>query len=115
MLELTQIVDDALNEEFDERVENREDEIVAAVMQWLTTEARLKQVPDLNIRFENMRVRLERLVKNMKVRLADKKLVIKVSGSDEETLKMFRLGSAWFEPHPNVTELFLVGLFDELV
>ena len=62
----------------------------------------------------DMQKRLERMVENLKVRMENGKVVVKVNGSDEETLKMFRLGSSWFEPHPDVTVLLLGGLFDGL-
>lgn len=114
MKELLEIVYESVENEFDERIEERRPQIVTAVMAWLATEARVKPVADLAARTAALQKRVESLVESMKVRLVDGKLVVKVNGSDEETLKMFRLGTTWFEPHPYPNELFLTGFFDEL-
>lgn len=113
MQELSDFVYESVKNEFDERLEYRRPQIVSAVMMWLTTEAHLKTLPDIDRRVADVQKRVERLVENMRVVLEDGKLVVKVNGSDEETFKMFRLGTDWFAPHPEPHELFLIGFFDE--
>lgn len=114
MNELHELVHESVEQEFAQRIESRRPQIVAAVMLWLTTEARVKVVPDLESRVAALKKRVERMVSEMEVKLVDGKLVVKVRGSDEETFKMFRLGTNWFEPHPEPDVLFLTGFFDEL-
>jgi len=70
-------------------------------------------VPDLEQRLARMEAAVEQMVENMKLEFAKGKVVITVNGSDEDTLKAFRLGTSWFEPNPDLVETLLTGLFDE--
>ena len=81
-------------------------------MLWLTTKARKKAVPDLEERIKSMESRVLKMVENMSVEIVDHKFVVKVVGSDEETLKMFRIGTSWFESNPDLMETILSGLFN---
>lgn len=85
----------------------------AALMLWLRTRAKTRPVADLEQRFDRMEIAVAKMVKNMKFDFAGGKVVIKVNGSDEDTLKAFRIGTMWFEPNPDLVETILTGLFDE--
>lgn len=84
-----------------------------ALMRWLRDTAKKRPVPDLETRIECMRVAVDKMVDNMCFVFDDGKIVIKTNGSDEDTLKAFRLGTSWFEPNPDLIETILTGLFDE--
>lgn len=114
MKELEEVIKESVKSEFDERLKERRPFIVDAVMNWMASpEANVKPLPDLPQRMETLRQQVVQLVENMHIELGENKLVVKVHGSDEETFKMFRLGTLWFMPHPEPTELFLTGFFDE--
>lgn len=84
-----------------------------SLMNWLRNEAKTKPVENLAQRFDRMERAVAKMVENMKIEFAEGKVVIKVNGSDEDTLKAFRLGTSWFEPNPDLVERILTGLFDE--
>ncbi len=104
-----------VNNVFAERLKDRKqrDNVVRALMLWLTTKARKKTVPDLDVRLRNIEERVKRLVENMRIEIEKDTLVVKASGSDEETLKMFRLGTSWFEANEDLMATILSGLFTE--
>lgn len=106
---------DGVNNVFQERFDDREQrqKVVEALMQWLTIKARKKEVPDLGERLADIEKRVKKMVEGMKIEIKDNKPVVSVAGSDEDTWKMFRLGTNWFEPNPDLTETVLSGLFNE--
>jgi len=104
-------VDSAFEQCFDDR--EQKSKVVEALMQWLTLRARKKTVPDLTERLRGMRERTQKMVDNMTVVIEKDKPVVKVRSSDEETWKMFRLGTDWFEPNPDAIETVLSGLFNK--
>ena len=104
-------MEEIFEQEFDER--KKRDQIVEQLMVWLTGEARKKEIPDLDKRIEDMRKRTKDMVEDMKVVIEDGKLVVKVAGSAEQTWRLYRLGSSWFEPDKYAIERILAGLLDE--
>lgn len=108
-------VADVLHETMKAKFDDREQRLKTgqALMTWLRVEAKKKPVADLEKRLANMEQAVQKMVENMKLEFAEGKVVIKVNGSDEDTLKAFRLGPTWFEPNPDLVERILTGLFDE--
>lgn len=104
-------VDNVYQQHFDDR--EQRSKVVEALMQWLTLRARKKAVPDLTERLRRMQERTKKMVENMTVVIEKDKPVVKVGSSDEETWKMFRLGTDWFEPNPDAIETVLSGLFNK--
>lgn len=100
---------------FQQRLKDKEQQqkVVTALMDWLTDKAKKKPLPDLQARLDEMRERVKKLVKGMTIEIKHDKPVVKAAGSDEDTWKMFRLGSSWFEPNPDLMETVLSGLFNE--
>jgi len=115
MIDLFKPIAGALDEIFEQQFDDRKkrDQIVERLMVWLTGEARKKEVPDLEKRIKDMRERTKAMVEDMKVVIEDGKLVVKVAGSSEQTWRMYRLGSNWFEPDKKAVERILAGLLDE--
>ena len=108
-------VKEGVEGEFNRLLEDREkrEKVVAAMVQWLAVKARKKPVADLDARLQLMQKRLTKMVEAMSFEIKDDELVVKAAGSDEETLKWFRLGSEWFEANPDLMETILSGLFNE--
>jgi hypothetical protein len=115
MIDLFKPIADTAEEIFQKRLDERlrRAQIVEKLIVWLTGEARKKDVPDLPKRIDVMRKRTEAMVEDMKITFEKGKLVVKVTGSAEETWRMYRLGSNWFEPDKDAVERILAGLFDE--
>lgn len=88
----------------------KEKAVVAVFMGWLTEDAQLKRVPDLQQRLVEMEPKLRRMAKNLKVSIREGELVIKSDADSEALLSLFRRGSSWFEPHPDVNAAILLGL-----
>jgi hypothetical protein len=87
--------------------------VAEALMEWLRVKARKKPVADLEARLLHMHDRVTKMTKNMSVTIVKEKPIVRVSGSDEVTLKMFQLGTSWFDPNPDLTETIFSGLFKE--
>ena len=100
---------------FQQRLDDREQrkKVAEALMSWLADTARKKDVPDLDVKLAGMQQRVNKLVENMTIEIEKDKPVVKAAGSDEDTWKMFRLGTSWFEPNPDLIETVLSGLFNE--
>lgn len=109
------LITDTVDNVFQQRLDDPEQQakVVAALMQWLTVKARKKDVPDLTEKLREMQQRTKKMVENMTIEIENDKPVVKAAGSDEETWKMFRLGTSWFEPNPDLIETVLSGLFNE--
>ena len=109
------LIKDTVDNVFKQRLQDREQraKVVTALMLWLTVKARKKDVPDLDERLKRIEARVKKMVDNMVIEIKDDKPVVKVSGSDEDAWKMFRLGTGWFEPNPDLIETVLSGLFNE--
>jgi len=115
MIDIFKPISGTMEEIFDQEFEDRKkrEQIVERLMVWLTGEARKKEVPDLEKRLEDMRRRTKAMVEDMKVVIENGKLVVKVAGSAEQTWRLYRLGSNWFEPDKKAVERVLAGLLDE--
>lgn len=113
--DLMPVILDGVHNVFQQRLDDRDQrkKVAEALMRWLTLKARKKPVPDLDARLQAVRVRVEKLVEKMTIEIEKDKPVVKVAGSDEDTWKMFRLGTSWFEPNPDLIETVLSGLFNE--
>jgi hypothetical protein len=115
MIDLFKPISDATQEIFQKKIDDRNKRALAAykMIIWLAGDARKKDVPDLPKRLEDMRKKTEAMMQEMKITIEDGKLVVKVAGSAEDTWRMYRLGSSWFEPDKDAIERILAGLFDE--
>ena len=114
-LDLMAPVQDCVDDVFKQRLADRSQraKTVQAMMQWLQVKARKKPVPDLAERLDRMEAAVTKLVDHMAIKFEDGKIVVKPAGSDEMTWNMFRLGTDWFDPNPDLTETVLSGLFNE--
>lgn len=108
---VTAALKEIMDQEFDDK--DKRKRIAQNLMIWLTNEARKKPVSDLAERLEIMRKNVERMVEDMAIEIEDGKLVVKVSGSAEDTWRAFRIGTDWFEPDKFALERIFAGLFDE--
>ena len=108
------LITDTVDNVFQQRLNDsaQRAKVVAALTQWLA-QARKKDVPDLTHKLRDMEERTKNLVENMTIEIERDKPVVKVAGSDEDTWKMFRLGTSWFESNPDLIETVLSGLFNE--
>jgi hypothetical protein len=86
------------------------DAITALFLNWLNNSARLKPVPDLQVRIAGMEPKLRKMAKNLDLSFQDGKLVIKADAESESLLSLLRRGSDWFDPHPDVNAAILVAL-----
>lgn len=114
-LDIFPLIKDTVDNVFQQRLDDRDQraKVVEALTQWLANEARKKKVPDLDVKLRDMQERTRKLVEGMTIEIEKDKPVVKAAGSDEATLKMFRLGTDWFEPNPDLIETVLSGLFNE--
>ncbi len=94
-----------LNERLNERREN----VTSALTSWLVDVARKKPLPDLDVRINEMINRFKRLSENMELKIVDGVIVVKAASSDEDTLKMLRIGTTWFDPDPQYLERIISG------
>ena len=90
----------------------QEESVVGALMNWLNNEARLKPVPDLADRLVSMAPRVRKMAENLTVSIDEGKLVVKTDAESEATLNLFRRGSSWFDPHPDVEAAILRALVE---
>lgn len=106
---------DSVNNTLKQRNTDREQQkkVAEALMEWLRVKARKKPVADLEARLIRMNDRVAQMTQNMSVTIVNEKPIVKVAGSDEVTLKMFQLGTSWFDPNPDLTETIFSGLFKE--
>jgi hypothetical protein len=113
--ELFSAVPESVNNVFQQRLDDRKQrvKVAEALMAWLTIKACKKPIPDLEAKLQEMKARVDKLVEGMAIEIEDDKPVVKATGSDEDTWKLFRLGSSWFEPNPDLMETVLSGLFSE--
>ncbi len=88
------------------------DHVATEIMEWLLDRAVKKQCTDLDIRVAKMKLRVERMAKNMVVKFDAGKFVVKATGADEDTLRMLRNGTDWFLPHPDVVSAIFSVLSD---
>ena len=114
-VDIFQLIEGTVDSVFQQRFDDREQKakVVEALMQWLTVRARKKKVPDLTEKLRGMQERTKKMVDSMTIEIEKDKPVVKVASSDEETWKMFRLGTDWFEPNPDAIETVLSGLFNK--
>lgn len=105
----------SLEGEFEKRFDEKEyqHKVASALIDWLVVEADKKEVPDLDIRIKKLQKDVERMCEDMAVTFTKDKLVVKVQGSGEETLKKFRIGTDWFEGCPELVETILSGLYND--
>lgn len=108
-------VHDRLAEDLNQRLKDKKyrDAVVTELMTWLTDKARKKPVADLPVRLERVRKQLEKSVENFVVKVDKNKIVVTAEGSAYTVLRMFRLGTDWFEACPDIAETVLVGLFND--
>ena len=105
------MLQEVMQARFDDRVQRYK--AGQALMDWLRFQAKKRPVPDLDAKLVRMDKAVHKMVETMKYEFTEGKVVIKVSGSDEDTLKAFRLGTSWFEPNPDLVEHILTGLLNE--
>ena len=120
MSELLPIIDvyapvaDALHDAMKLKFEDRRQrvKVVESLTHWLRVKAKKRPVPDIEKRLDIWSERIRLMVENMKIDFSEGKLVIKVTESDESTLKALQFGSGWFEPNNDLMETIWVGLFE---
>lgn len=116
MFDMFKLIADASTEIFQEKLDDRakKAQVAEKLMIWLTNDARKKpDIPDLPKRLDDMRKKTTKMVEDMEIKFDGGKLVVKVTGSSENTWRMYRLGSDWFEPDEDAVERVLSGLFTE--
>jgi len=89
---------------------SKEDAVVAMFLDWLNKKAHLKPVPDLQQKLMEMGPKLSKMAKNLDVSIMEGKVVIKTDAESESLLNLFRRGSSWFSPHPDVNGAILLAL-----
>ena len=90
---------------------DRHEHCAAIVYNWLSEYAQKKPVPDLAARMERMRKAIYAMTETMELQYADGTIVVKATGSSEQTLKSLKLGTDWFAPNPDVEAQIVAGLF----
>lgn len=75
--------------------------VSSALVRWLTEDARKKDVPDLADRLANMSARIEKLSRELVIKL-DGKVHVSADGDAHVTLVLLDRGSDWFEGHQDV-------------
>lgn len=101
------VVDDEL-----ERLrKDRHEHCAAIVYNWLSEHAQKKPVADLALRMEKMRQGIYKMTESMELHFLDGTVVVKATGSSEQTLKSLKLGTDWFAPNPDVEAQIVAGLF----
>jgi predicted MarR family transcription regulator len=102
-------IDDAL-----ERMRKaRHRRCAALIVQWLMERARKKSVPDLAQRIDLFTKDVYKMCEAMRIEYEKGAFVVKVTGSAEQTYKMLRLGSNWFEPDADVVIQIMAGLDEQ--
>lgn len=83
----------------------------AIVYNWLSEHAAKKPFPDLALRMERMRVEIYKMTETMELQFSNGTIVVKATGSSEQTLKSLKFGTDWFAPNPDVEAQIVAGLF----
>jgi hypothetical protein len=86
---------------------------VAAALMQMFTNLRKKPVTDLDRRVQTMRQQIDRAVEDMSLQFVRGELVIKVAGSAELLINLFRRGSDWFQPEPDVDKIVLAAMLTD--
>lgn len=87
-------------------------QVSQSLFNWLSFTARKKAGVDLEARLEEMRKRFDVLAENFQLRYGDGKLVVRVSGDAENTLRMLERGTDWFDPAEDATAIIVGAVLD---
>lgn len=86
------------------------DAVTSYFLDWLNNDARLKPLPDLQQHLLDLEPRIRRMAKNLELSIQDSKVVIRTDAESESLLRLFRRGSDWFDPHPDVNAAIILAL-----
>lgn len=86
--------------------------VESSLSDYFVNDTRKKPLEDIEIRVEAMLKRIHDLSENIEIKLVNNKLVVKAEGRNEETLRMLRLGTNWFDGNQYAVETILRGLFE---
>lgn len=111
-LGLNKEVAEALKKELNDLLELNRTNCASVLKQYLLDNLRDAQNPELLKRMEAFNKRIDELAKTMTLDLDEKKhsVVVKTTGSAEDTWKTVLRGSDWFMPVPNAMEIMLSPL-----
>ena len=76
--------------------------IASRLYRWLSLETRKKAVPDLIARLERMKERIDALAEIIEIEYFGSGIVVKAFVRSDETFRMLRRGTDWFDPHPDL-------------
>jgi hypothetical protein len=86
------------------------DAVTKIFMDWLSTEANLKRIPDLQQKIADMEPKLRLMTKNLKIKFEDGRAVITTDAASDTTLRLLRSGSSWFGPHPDPEAMIVAAM-----
>lgn len=79
---------------------------------WLTTEATLKPLPDLDDKIVRMSSDLVELANVLTFKMQQGEIVVMATGNAESTLQKLRIGTAWFNPCKDVVSLVISAVWE---
>lgn len=106
-------VDDSLTMTFEESADARE-KIAEKIYHWLATEARKAPLPDLAERLNQMKIKIDKLSRELHVTFQGDIIKLEASTAESDiTLTLLSRGSSWFSPHPSLPEVVIQALTGE--
>ena len=72
---------------------------------WLSFTARKKSVANLELLMDEFRKRIRGLAKSVNLTYSNGKLVVIATGDSENTLRMMKRGTDWFDPAEDLDQL----------
>jgi hypothetical protein len=113
MTEMSKRLSVEFNAELERVRRDRHRYCATVIVQWLMERAKKRPVPDLPQRIEKFTKDVYRMCEQMRVEYEKGAFVVKVNGSAEQTYKLLRLGSDWFEPNEDVVTQIMAGLDEQ--
>jgi len=81
------------------------DKLKVALTNWLTTQTRLKPVPDLDQKLINYQRKIAGFCDNLHLKLTDGLAEIKAYGDAGQTMAELTYGTDWFVGHPDLVKM----------
>lgn len=113
MIDLKKICKKEMDDALERMRKERHQRCGTIIVQWLTERARKKNVQDLPARIDKFSKDVYRMCEAMRIEYEKGAFVVKVNGSAEQTFKLLRLGSDWFEPNVDVVTQIMAGLDEQ--
>jgi TolA-binding protein len=108
----TSVVTHCFEQDLKLRPDDRK-KIAARLYTWLALEAHKRPVEDLQERLVAMQREIDRLAQHIEFEVQEATIVVKASAIVDDTMRKFRRGTKWFDPHPDIVSEIVGVVFKQ--